>query len=275
MEDIKAYIESGVLELYVLGDLSAEERADVEAMALKYPEVKAELQDIEQAAQLYADVHDIETGDDLRNRVLNSLMTNLGDDRNFTKGHYGQPETPVHSITGQATPTTSVFYKYAFAASLLLLCLCGGALAIVSKRLQSANQQLVTYQLQNQKFSKQVKYMDQEISVFRDPSFQFIKLKGNTSSNSLTVAWSPKRKKVMVDMTSAALPATDKNHQYQLWAIANGKPVDLGMIDATKADSADMMEMKPAEQAQAFAVTLEPKGGSAKPTTPPLVIASL
>jgi anti-sigma-K factor RskA len=274
VEDIKAYIESGVLELYVLGDLSAEDRAGVEAMALKHPEVKAELNEIEKSMHLYADVHNIEPTDELKNRILNSLTTNLADDRNFTKGHYGQAEAAVHTLK-QREPTTSIFYKYAFAASLLLLCLCGGALVMVSKRLQDTRQQLVTYQLQNQKFTTQVKYMNDEISVFRDPSFKFITLKGSTPSNKLTVAWSRIHKKVMVDVASAALPATDPGHQYQLWAIANGKPVDLGMIDAAKADSADMVEMKPAAEAQAFAVTLEPRGGSAKPTTQPLVIASL
>ena len=77
MEEIKAYIESGVLELYVLGDMSAEENAEVEAMASKHPDVKAELEDIERSIQMYADAHAIEPADELRDRVLNSLITNL------------------------------------------------------------------------------------------------------------------------------------------------------------------------------------------------------
>ena len=36
---LKNYIESGILELYVLGNLSLKERKDVEDMCLKYPEV--------------------------------------------------------------------------------------------------------------------------------------------------------------------------------------------------------------------------------------------
>ena len=34
MEDIKAYIESGILELYVLGDVTPEEKLQVEAMEI-------------------------------------------------------------------------------------------------------------------------------------------------------------------------------------------------------------------------------------------------
>nr|WP_283770021.1 anti-sigma factor [Mucilaginibacter sp. Bleaf8] len=223
---------------------------------------------------MYADVHDIEPADELRHRILNSLMTNLGDDRTFSKGKYNQPEARVAPIK---PATTSIFYKYAFAASILLLCLCGGALVMVLNRLQNARQQLVTYQLQNQKFTRQVSQMDEEIAVFRDTTFRFVKLKGTAKmpQANVTVAWSSQRKKVMLDVATAALPAPDKGHQYQLWAIANGKPVDLGVFDAAEADSTKMMEMKSTGEAQAFAITLEPTGGSPKPTTEPLVIAAL
>ena len=55
MEDIKAYIESGILELYVLGDVSPEERRQVEEMAVKHPAVKAELDEIERSMEFYAE----------------------------------------------------------------------------------------------------------------------------------------------------------------------------------------------------------------------------
>jgi hypothetical protein len=54
VEEVKAYIESGILELYVLGQLSAIENKEVEEMAYKYPEVKAEILTIELAMENYA-----------------------------------------------------------------------------------------------------------------------------------------------------------------------------------------------------------------------------
>ncbi|WP_345948696.1 MULTISPECIES: anti-sigma factor [unclassified Mucilaginibacter] len=273
MEEIRAYIESGVLELYVLGDLSAEEKLQVEVMAQKYPEVRAELEEIENALEDYADVHHVEPAGELKNRVLNSLLTNFGDDRNFPSISHDQQPARVVEMKPQR-PTTSVFYKYAFAASLLLLCLSVASLGVVYKRLQTKEQQLISLRLSEQKFSRQVSVMDEEIAVFRDPSFRFVQLKGTakTPSSGLTVAWSPKRRKVMVDLVSANLPAPDKDHQYQLWAIANGKPVDLGVFDNAHADSADMKEMKSIALAQAFAVTIEPRGGSVNPTLNQMVV---
>jgi anti-sigma-K factor RskA len=273
VEEIRAYIESGVLELYVLGDMSAEEKLQVEAMAQKHPAVQAELSEIEKAMEMYADAQSVEPSPQLRDRVLNSLLTNLGDDRNLRTI---QPKATVAErvVAMHPRPTTSIFYKYAFAASLLLLCLSGVALGIVYKRLQDSQQQLVSLRLNEQKFTRQVSFLNDEISVFRDPSFRLIQLKGmpKTPSSALTVAWSAKRKKVMVDLTSAKLPAPGKGKQYQLWAIANGKPVDLGVFDKTTADSTDMKLMKSIATAQAFAVTIEPRGGSVNPTTDQMIV---
>jgi anti-sigma-K factor RskA len=281
VEEIKAYIESGVLELYVLGDMSVEEKAEVEAMASKHAEVKAELEDIERSMQMYADAYAIEPADELRDRVLNSLVTNLADDRNLPDSkvqqrhqHLVDNVVPLH----QAKPTVSSFYKYGFAASVLLLCLSLGALTVVYNQLHSANGQLsdlrIALQQQNQKFTNEVSLKNDELSVYRDPSFKLIQLKGTPKSpaSALTIAWSPKRKKVMIDMKDVKLPATDKDHQYQLWVIANGKPVDLGVFDGSEAESADMKLMKSTETAQAFAVTIEPRGGSVNPTMDQMVV---
>lgn len=271
MEDAKEYIESGILELYVLGELSPEERLQVEDMAAKHAAVKAELDDIAQAMTMYADAHAIEPNEALRNRVLNNLLTNFADDRNFKANKY---EAPVVPLNNSGKPTVSIFYKYAFAASLLLLCVSVAALTVVYKKLNQSQDQLLSLRLSEQKYSRQVGLMDTELSVYHDPAFQFVRLKGTDKAPAsvLTVAWNPERKKVMVDMHDAKLPETDPNHQYQLWAIANGKPVDLGVFDKPQADSTNMKEMKNIAIAQAFAVTIEPRGGSVNPTMDQMVV---
>lgn len=280
MEEIRAYIESGVLELYVLGDISAEEKLRVETMALQHPAVQAELDEIEKAIFLYADVHEVEPALQLRDRVLNSLLTNLADDRRLkTIQHHDFDDRVKHlGAASSAKPTASIFYKYGFAASFLLLCASIGAIAVLYSRLQDSQQQLLSLTQSNQKFASQVNYLNEEIGVFRDPSYKLIQLKGTakTPASALTVAWSASKSKVLVDLQTAKLPVADKNHQYQLWAIADGKPVDLGVFDAAVPDSADMKVMKSIAAAQAFAVTIEPRGGSVNPTMDQMVvIASL
>lgn len=270
MEDVKAYIESGVLELYVLGEVSHEEKVEVEAMALKHPAIKAELAEIEQSMEKYAGIHAIEPPAELRHRVLNSVLTNLADDSNFRS----KREDTANNMVSMPAPKTINFYKYAFAACLTLLLVSIAALVNVYNQLRVSVQQVVELSTQNQHFSKTVGLQDEQLTMFRDTAYRLIKLPGTgkTPSASMMLAWSPNSKKVVIDMAGLKLPVNDAQHQYQLWAIVADKPVDLGVFDA-RADSASAIKvMKPVEKPQAFAVTLEPKGGSVNPTMDNLTV---
>ena len=55
--DVKAYIESGILEAYVLDALSPSERVEVETHISQHPELAAEVAEIESAMQSYAEAH--------------------------------------------------------------------------------------------------------------------------------------------------------------------------------------------------------------------------
>jgi len=270
LDDIKAYIESGILELYALGDGSPEEREQVEKMAAAHPAVQTELRDIENALELYAAENAVQPAEQHRHKVLNSLLTNFADDSTF-RSKNTEAEAKVVSIPPRSTGN---FYKYAFAASITLLIGSLVALYSIYNELQNSNQLLIVLNSQNTKFSKTINHMDDELDVFRDSTFKLLKLKGTPKlpSAQMTVAWSPVKKKVMIDMVGMQLPDNDQAHQYQLWAIVNGKPVDLGVFDKTTTDSVDMKLMKPVEQAVAFAVTLEPRGGSVNPTMNEMVV---
>jgi mannose-6-phosphate isomerase-like protein (cupin superfamily) len=60
MSVVKDYIESGILEMYVLGDVCAEELHDVEQMALLHPEVAAEIEIIKSSLENYARLNAVE-----------------------------------------------------------------------------------------------------------------------------------------------------------------------------------------------------------------------
>jgi anti-sigma-K factor RskA len=61
------------------------------------------------------------------------------------------------------------------------------------------------------------------------------------------------------------LPLASADQQYQLWAIKDGQPIDAGVLPQQFAYS-DLIAMKNIDNAQAFAITLEKKGGVASPT---------
>ncbi len=52
--DITAYIASGILESYCLGQVTEQQRAEVEQYAAEYPEIKAELKQISDSLEFYS-----------------------------------------------------------------------------------------------------------------------------------------------------------------------------------------------------------------------------
>ena len=61
------------------------------------------------------------------------------------------------------------------------------------------------------------------------------------------------------------MPDIPSDKQYQLWAIVDGKPIDMGVFDL-QLEVNELIEIPHIENAQAFAVTLEKRGGVASPT---------
>jgi mannose-6-phosphate isomerase-like protein (cupin superfamily) len=60
MFSVKDYIDSGILELYVLGMAPAEECDDVERLALQHVEIKEEIEKIQASVQAYANAHKLQ-----------------------------------------------------------------------------------------------------------------------------------------------------------------------------------------------------------------------
>ena len=77
------------------------------------------------------------------------------------------------------------------------------------------------------------------------------------------VYWNTLNGRIIIN--PSALPQPPSGKQYQLWALLDGKPINAGVFDITK-DSINLQEVKNIGNAQAFAVTLEEKGGVASPT---------
>jgi anti-sigma-K factor RskA len=258
VEDLKAYIESGILELYAMGDLSQSERHEVELMLANHPELLIELIEIEKSLQAYTEQYAIEPAEHLRDRILGALDT--------------REEAIVKTLPVKQTN----FYKYAFAASIALLLVSTATIVNLNTQLNVSNQRIVSLEVSNQKFSSNVNYINgqllntrQTLDVYTNSKdYKLVELKGMPKAppgSKMMVAFNPAKEAVMIDMASLKMPENDAEHQYQLWALVDGKPVDLGVFDA-KADTTLMLKMKSIGKAQAFAVTLERRGGSVNPT---------
>jgi anti-sigma-K factor RskA len=252
--NIKEYISSGILEAYALGELSADEMAEVEKNVLQYPELKAELRQIEEAQETLL----LKTAIQPRASVKGEL---------FKKLDQGMPQGKAVTITGHRQIR---FWRYATAAS-VALALLSSYMAYTYygnwRRTQSNLSELLT---QNQRIAQDYNTVNQrlekletDLRITGNPSFSRVVMKGtaNAPDALASVYWNASTKEVYLSIQN--LKTLSQENQYQLWAIVDGKPIDAGVFDAV---TGGLVKMKMLDGATAFAVTIEPRGGRTSPT---------
>lgn len=257
MEEEKEFIQSGILELYVIGDVSPEEQRVVEKLKLNNPIIAAEISAIERTMELYA-AHNAVQIPNPDKKIIDRIL----------------PAQPVS--TGAADQSVKIKRLYfALAACVALLIISTLALYSAHNELGDARQQIFALSQDKEQYTRNASFMTQQNEELKmmadmpaDPNWKTVQLAGTKMDPKATMVlyWHTSGQHVMVDSKKLGLPANDETHQYQLWALVNGKPVDLGVFDA-KADTTHiLMKMKEIAGAQAFAVTLEKRGGAVNPT---------
>ncbi len=73
MDELTRFIESGIIEMYVMSQLGPEEKAEVERMAVLYSEVRHEIEDISIALEGFAKLHAKEPDPTIRPFLMASI----------------------------------------------------------------------------------------------------------------------------------------------------------------------------------------------------------
>ncbi|MVN75416.1 hypothetical protein GO988_03670 [Hymenobacter sp. HMF4947] len=280
MEDFQTYIESGRLTQYALGELDPAGQAEVEAWARRSPEVRQELDELLAGAGVYAEVHAITPPAGLRERVLGRVLAEIGRPVDAAENLVAEATTMRVSASNAYPPQPAAAAEpaprrneLAIAASVaLLLSLLANALFYT--RWQQANTALVAAQNSQARFAQTSQVMErrltstqEQLHVLRSPNeFKMVALAGTPAHPQAhaRVLFNKASHRVYVDVQQ--LPALPAGKQYQLWALDNGKPVDAGVLAINTATGDSLQLMKDIASAQAFAMTVEPTGGSAGPT---------
>jgi len=268
--DTKTYIDSGILEKFVLGIASAQERQEVACMVKIYPEIREELDDLESALCKYLEDNKLNPPDTLKERILNTVK-NLPDDISTNS------ESKV--VKMHITPTKeNNLAKWVAAASLVLLLVTAGMFYTQRIELQNTRGQISELSAKRNELSdklattnNKMDALSNELVIMKHPANQMITMKGvEKSPDALaTIYWNKENHEVYLQVNK--LPHPPKGMQYQLWAIVNGVPTDMGVFELT-VESSELQRMLVIKGAQAFAVTLEQTGGSATPNLEAMVM---
>ncbi len=255
----KEVIESGLLEAYVLGQTSPEETRLVQDFCKKYPDLLTEIEAIEMSLIQAASSRAPELPEHLKGKITSQI-----------KFKEPAPEAKIRPLN--ETSNRLNLYRFGMAASLLLFVTSLVYNVLQNQKLKELNGELALLNADKSVLAEQMqvqqaslKSMDYELQVIAHPMVKTVALKGMNSMDkqSAMVHWNTQTDEVYFN--ASVLPQSPENKQYQLWAIVDGKPVDIGMIDTNSVANV-FQKMKSVKGAQAFAVTIEKMGGSPVPT---------
>lgn len=253
--------------------VSEQERREVECMVKIYPELQAELQAIFLALENEAFSHAVNPPEHIKANILKAIQKDNITERPpiyATSLDEAKLKTPSAKII-------SIQRSWAAAAVILIACIATGIIAYTLKLKEHSD--TATAMLNNER-SANAAVMDSlniksdfyknQLAMLQDSTMHRVVLKGmpGHANEMAVVMWSPTKKQVYI--SGAGLTAPPEGKQYQLWAIVNGVPKNLGIMPAEQ--SVTFMQAGATESAQAFAITLEPLGGSEQPTVSAMIV---
>lgn len=249
--NIQEYLDSGVIEMYVLDQLNDAERAEVEKLATQYPEIREEIVEVEEAMGTYHTLEGLTPPD----HILSNIMAATA---------VGTVAAVENKVTTLPKRTLSILWPMAAAVVGLAL----AAWMYIGK--QSIQQELVTMQ----KTAEDLRANEQVITSRLQVTEQELnELKGACCAEKLVVKaadqpiasvyWNKNARLAHLKLENLADPGKDK--QYQLWAFVGGKPVSIGIVD-WEALQKGLVSFEFKNKPEAFAISLEKFGGSPAPT---------
>ena len=249
--NVQEYIESGIIESYVMGLASEPERAEFERLCTQYPELVAARRKFEERLEGYASENAVPPPPEVKVKVLEKIIT------------MQDQKEPARSSKDAIRPL--LLPRFVAAASILLL-IGMGYLYYQTKQenkdLTDTNDRLKTSLDTTRNILQRI--VSEQKDVVSNPNVTVVNMVGTqvAPKSSANIYWDSTSSNVYLVVKN--MPKLPSDQQYQLWALIDNKPKDLGIFDAT--DQKVILKMKNTQKAQAFAITIEQKGGSPSPT---------
>ena len=275
------YISSGLLEAYVLGSLDLAEAEQVAGAICRFPEVAAEIDNIEALLLRKAESEAVAPPPELQEKiwaaiVASGAVTTDGTDSISSASVVeappsGKPATKVIPLGGRSSSRV-----VSWQAAAIWLALAGSVVANYmlwsgrnadKEQVAALQQQVDTMGQRQHLLASNLDRYRQEAEMMAKPGMQPVVMQSIVKDHPMaaTVYWDKAKSEAYVSIQK--LPPAPEGMQYQLWAIADGKPVDIGMLDNDIVAKGGMQKVtKAVVSGQAFAISLEKAGGSPTPT---------
>lgn len=245
MKNVYAFLESGLLEKYVVGYTTVSESEKVEEFISNYPEVKSKYDLLQDNLEIISQLNAVEAPKDSLKNILSAL-----DDK---------PVIALHSKKRRV----SLWYSVAASVVAVLFASAATFLYFQNQQLINENQVVVDeiFDLRGdiENTNNKLESVMKQFMRLNNPETEKYIIRGNKRAKNLkTVAYiNPKEKTSMIEVIS--LPQLPEEQCYQMWAQMQDRMVNLGILDAA---DRDLKTIPYTENALGFNITVEPKGGN-------------
>jgi hypothetical protein len=259
--NVQEYISSGIVEQVVLGLANKADLAEFEQLSTQYPELSAARETFEKQLEEFALENAVHPPAGVKLRFLEAIGNDISRENSAAN------EPKIISMKSENAPVRAGgWLRFVAAASFILVIgLAWFAFRSQSeiKDLASSNESLRTRLTTTDSLLNQILG---ETKVVSDPNTTVVNMVGTTVApkSSANIYWDSSSTNVFLIVKN--MPKLPSDQQYQLWALIDGKPKDLGVFDADTTNNRVILKMKNTQKAQAFAITIEQKGGSPSPT---------
>ncbi len=251
--DVNELKSSGLLELYVLGQTSQEETALVESMLDQHPELRQEIVEISFALEAYASTVAETPSPSTKEKLMEEVRKN-----------------PSPFVPGNTSNNIKGGNNYGWLAAMLGLATLGLAWFYFSKiqdyqALQSDYQDYVLACDSIQRVDSTIIAKYEEIE---DPNNQIIPINATEKypESNLYFHYNPVSGRNFIQIKN--LPPIAANQSYQLWSLKGDQAIPL---DVFQGDGDNIFEVLFEENSDAYAITIEPRGGQDTPTLDNLI----
>ncbi len=247
-KDIIAFLNSGLLEQYLIDSIEEKDRIYVEEMISKHPEVKDSYDQLQDDLSTYAQLHSVNPPEVVENRILTEIKVDTKNNATANWLNIAAMIVTIFALSG---------FVYLYQAN--------------SSLKQEMVETVTNYEDLERSFEfteAQKLILEERLDFIESADTDKYLLRGYIEEQPLRVIAYHNATLGKAQIEIASLPELDDRHDYQLWADVDGEMMSLAIIDDLLPKTISVETLKNATDLN---ITIEKSGGSKKASVENLV----
>lgn len=238
---IQEYISSGIIESYVMGMASEQERAEFELLCSKHPELLGARIDFEKALERKAFANAIEPPGFLKQKIWGVIREDMSSS--------STPVIPLHTGKESSRMNTQ---RWIAAASIILLLACGYFFYTNYQKNQRLKSELARSKQKIEVMDGKARAIEDMISR-TEPKQVKVSAPTQITPATINVYWdSTNTDAYLVIDNLVSLP---QDQRYEIWLADKGKRTSMGRFESPE-DGKIILRLRDGKDADSFAITV-------------------